>query len=278
MSATSLVTPETNLLLTTSGLATEEIRDHTTEWLHDLRHDVGGAVIRIATVMDGSRIIRHSKGLGGRGSLAHARDAIVSTFWSKAYLQYALGPNIAIKQVDLGSDKAGLEESIDATDILLWPGGTPDLLARALRQKPDVTEKIRDKISLQGMPTIAESAGSMVLGNELLNLPPSAPVLREGQPYYGIGIVGADVLVHAAVGGICEKLSVSARWYHPVLAMNGIIGNAMMASVETSLTDQEKHVTADPHSSTMILPTAGAALFNAGEVSYLGGAKLVDPG
>lgn len=273
---TDLMPPTARVLLTTSGLATEPLKNAALT-LSGKGHRFTSRKdrpIQILVLNDAQRIQDIARfGFINSGVWNHGLNAAAGRFWTRATLRYAFGENAKITKINLNSSTHQEVFRAIANADVVYGGGTVGLVALGVERHKDLLREMIDS----GKPVILESAFAMAAGENYLNLEPPDPnpqgvkqnSLGFLEKLRGLGVFPGDVVVHAA--GSEGKLEVKLPlWRHPVSSLVGRFGGPLLSGYETPQGVIDEVEREYPKRRRVILPTTGGAQFSEGELTLMG--------
>lgn len=190
------VDPRARLLLTSSGLSTDAIRESA---LRVAGHSASrvSPKLRILRLSDGWKPFEAQDRITPLSKVAHNAESVVAELWSNRYLRYVYGRNVKIETLTAARhESSSVGAKLLGTDLLLLPGGNTFQLGKAIVVKKNV---INEAIESGEVGLLTESAGSIIAGKSIRSaLIKPADTTPHGYALdHALELVNAEIVCHA---------------------------------------------------------------------------------
>jgi peptidase E len=190
----NIISPRSEMLLTSGGVTTDAMRKRLLEMRRLASKSSDINVLRIA---DGWQPFSPNDSIGKPTRIQHYVESQAARLWSSRYLHWALGKRATIETAAFNQkNPEEVKALLEWADLLVAPGANTYQFIRGI--KPFVG-LIREAVA-EGLPYLGDSAGSIGAGKTItpaslapVDPCPSAELLHAP----GMGFVDADIVVHA---------------------------------------------------------------------------------
>jgi peptidase E len=194
MSKANIVSPRSEMLLTSGGVTTDSMRQKLLEMGQLSGHSTNISVLRVA---DGWQRFLPSDPPSRPVRVKHYAESQAARLWSSRYLRWGLGRRATVETVALHNKN--IEEVkvlLQRADLLVAPGANTYQFIRGVNPFAGF---IREAVT-EGLPYLGDSAGSIGAGKTITSaslapadICPSVEMLHA----QGLSLVDADIVVHA---------------------------------------------------------------------------------